>query len=334
MKAFYRYLKIRNKKVLVTGGAGFIGSHLVDLLAKNNSITVFDDLSSGMIENLEQYRDDNQIKFIREDVKDQQAVNEAMKGIDVVFHLAVRNLRISLSDPMQVHEVNATGTLHVCKSAIQNNVERFVYMSSSEVYGPAAYFPMDEKHSLNPTTPYGASKLAGEKYARSFYHTYGLPTVIVRPFNAYGPRSHFEGAYGEVIPRFVIRGLNGKGPVIFGTGNNTRDFTYVTDTVKGILLAAESDKLLGEEINIAQGKETSVKELADIILEILDRKDLEVKYLKTRPGDISRQIADISKAKKYLNYEPQVSIKEGVKMYVEWVKTQPVDMTKITEINW
>ena len=256
----------------------------------------------------------------------------------MVYHLAVRCIRLSLRDPYVVHDVNATGTLHVLTAALEAKVERFVYCSSSEVYGTAQHVPMDEEHPLVPTTPYGASKLAGEVYARSFYYSYGLPVTIVRPFNTYGAREHFEGPYGEVIPKFVVRALNDEPLVIFGDGTQTRDFTQVTDTVRGLLAAGECDALVGDVVNIARGREVTIKELAEIVLETIPQSKSRIEYQAPRPGDVQRHFADISKARRILGFEPHINIREGVKRYVDWLAQSEFDpremMQKEVLRNW
>ena len=251
-------MRIKNKKILVTGGAGFIGSHLVDELVKENKVRVIDNFSIGSEKNLEQAKKSRNLKIIKGDITDLPTVKKAISDIDIVFHLAALGVRESINDPFSVHQVNALGTLNLLLEARKNNIERFIYVSSSEVYGTANYVPMDENHPLNPETIYGASKLAGEMYAFSYFRTYRFPSVVIRPFNTYGLRSHFEGPYGEVIPRFVIRALNNLPPIVFGDGKQTRDFTYVTDTVDGIVSASQNDKLVGEVVNIAYGKERRI----------------------------------------------------------------------------
>lgn len=331
-------MKIKNKKVLVTGGAGFIGSHLVDQLSKNNKVVVVDDFSIGLRENLNNAIKSKNIKIIKEDIRNQEAMKKITKGIEIIFHLAALGVRASLRDPFPVHEVNASGALSVYNAALFNNIERFIHISSSEVYGSAISIPMGESHEVNPTTVYGASKLAGEFYGLSFYRTYKLPVIIVRPFNTYGPRSHFEGVYGEVIPRFVIRALNNLPPIIFGNGKQTRDFTFVKDTVKGILLAGEEEKLIGEVVNIAYGRERSIKEAAEIVLKELDKRNLGVIYQKKRPGDVKRHYADTTMAKKMLGFEAKTMLEEGVKHYINWIKSSNVDFKKalkqIQDRNW
>lgn len=308
-------------KILVTGGAGFIGSNLVDALAEKGAheILVADDFSTGTRENLAHHASDPRVRVVELDIRDKARVRELMRGVDFVYHLAVQCVRVSIRDPYLVHEVNATATLHLLTAALDENVKRFVYCSSSEVYGTALHVPMNEEHPLVPTTPYGASKLAGEVYARSFYLTYGLPVTVVRPFNTYGPREHFEGPYGEVIPKFVVRALNDAPLVVFGDGSQTRDFTEVSDTVRGLIAAGECDALVGNVVNIARGQEVSINELAQIVLETLPQSKSKIEHQSPRPGDVQRHSADIARAKQILGFEPRVEISDGVKRYVDWL---------------
>jgi UDP-glucose 4-epimerase len=333
-------VKIESKRVVVTGGAGFIGSHLVDaLIAKDNDVVIVDDFSTGVEENVGHHLGNPHVRIVRADVRDLEAMIEATRGADLVFHLAVACLRVSLYDPQSVHEINATGTLNVCRAALKNMVQRLVYVSSSESYGTAEHAPMAEDHPLNPTTVYGASKLAGEAYTRSFWSTYGLPAIVVRPFNTYGPREHSRGASAEVIPRFVLRTMAGQPSVIFGDGSQTRDFTWVLDTARGILQAAECDALIGECVNIACGEEVSILELCNIILEALGRQDLQPLYVREgRPGDVQRHFADIGRAKRLFAFRPTVGIHAGVERYIEWVRGQNVDLEQWASeehiVNW
>lgn len=318
-------------KILVTGGAGFIGSNLVDALAAsgNDEIVVLDDLSSGSAENLQTQAANPRVELVRADIRDAARVRETMRGVDLVYHLAVQCIRLSLRDPYLVHSVNATGTLNLLTAALQENVSRFVYCSSSEVYGTARRAPMDEEHPLAPTTPYGASKLAGEVYARSFYFTHGLPVTVVRPFNTYGPREHLEGPYGEVIPKFVVRALNHAPLVIFGDGGQTRDFTDVRDTVRGLRLAAASEVLVGEVVNIARGQETSIRALAELVLETLPESSSRIEHQEARPGDVRRHFADISKARRVLGFEPQTNLRDGVRHYLDWLRRTEADPAEL-----
>lgn len=311
----------------MTGGAGFIGSNLVDALAarETDEIIVADDFSSGKRENVAQHASNPRVRVAELDIRNKDAVRAIMRGVDAVYHLAVQCVRVSIRDPYLVHDVNATGTLHLLTAALDENIKRFVYCSSSEVYGTATRVPMDEEHPPAPTTPYGASKLAGEVYARSFFLTYGLPVTVVRPFNTYGPREHFEGPYGEVIPKFVVRALNDAPLVIFGDGTQTRDFTEVSDTVRGLCMAGECDALVGDVVNIARGQEVSVATLAQIVLDTLPESKSVIEHQAPRPGDVLRHYADITKARRVLGFEPRSALREGVKRYVDWLRRSEFD---------
>jgi UDP-glucose 4-epimerase len=327
-------------KILVTGGAGFIGSNLVDALAAHpgHEVVVADDFSSGTQENLAQHADNPRVQVVALDIRDKARVREIMRGVEWVFHLAVQCIRVSIRDPYLVHEVNATGTLHLLTAALDEGVKRFLYCSSSEVYGTARRTPMDEEHPLVPTTPYGASKLAGEAYARSFYLTYGLPVTIARPFNTYGPREHFEGPYGEVIPKFVVRAFNHAPLVIFGDGRQTRDFTQVSDTVRGLIAAAECDDLVGDVVNIARGEQVTINELAQLVLETLPESKSRIEYQSPRPGDVQRHFADVSKARRVLGFGARVNLSDGVRGYIDWLRRSefdPAEMLRREKLrNW
>jgi UDP-glucose 4-epimerase len=308
-------------KALVTGGAGFIGSHLVDaLVADGASVTVVDDLSAGSRENLANHDGVPGFHFEHCSILDKARVAELLQGIDTVYHLATQCLRLSFTEPELVHEVNTTGTLNVLLGAVAARVRRFVYVSSSEVYGTAKVAPMTEEHPFDPTTIYGASKLAGELYTSAFHRAHGLSSVVVRPFNNYGPRAHYESAHGELIPKLVLRALTGQRPVIFGDGEQTRDFTYVDDTVRAILLAARSDALTGRAVNVARGQEVSVNEIVRLVLRACAREDLAPEHHPERPADVRRHVADVGLARRALGFEAQIDIEEGIARYVAWFK--------------
>ena len=321
-------MRLSNKNIVVTGGAGFIGSHVVDrLISDNNRVIIIDDFSTGKWENINHHRTTGMLQIEKADVRDLDLMIRLSGGADAVFHLAVACLRTSLNDPGFVHETNATATLNMCQAALKNNVERFIYVSSSEAYGSASYVPMDEAHPLNPTTVYGASKAAGELYALAYWRTYGLPVVIVRPFNNYGPREPSEGYRAEVIPKFVMRAMGGLQPVIFGNGKQTRDFTWVEDTARGIIMAAECDELVGESINLAYGKEVSIEEVCSLILEKLGCGHIKPRYLEeSRPGDVIRHFADTRKAHQLIGFEPTVDIELGIEQYIRYVETKSPDL--------
>ncbi len=311
----------KNKKILVTGGAGFIGSNLVDALVKDNDVIVLDDYSTGKLENLAQAQHSGRLEIIEGSILDQDRLNTIIPKVDVIYHLAVQCLRVCFDKPHYVHEVNATGTLNLLETArvLNPHLERFIYVSSSEAYGTAKVVPMHEDtHPLEPTTVYGASKLAGELYTQAYFITYNMPTMILRPFNTYGYREHHEGASGEVIPRFVIRILNDLPPIIFGDGSATRDFTFVSDTVESLIRAGAHDGFFGQAVNLAYGQEVDIKTIAEKLLKILDKPQLEIDWQAERPGDVHRHFADVTKLQAGTGFKPQIAIDEGLQRYVDW----------------
>lgn len=311
-----------SKKILVTGGAGFIGSNLVDeLCTTNDEILVLDNLSTGSRTNIQHHLDSGRIRFIEADLRDPAAVARATRGVDLVYHLAVQCVRVSLHDPRLVHEVNATGTLNLCMAALQNEVGKIVYTSSAEVYGDGKSIPMDESHPLMSSTPYGAAKLCGELYLGVYRRTYGLPSVALRLFNTYGPREHFEGLYGEVIPRFALRILNGKPPIIFGDGRQTRSFHEVSDTVRAIRLAAETPEAEGEVFNIGGEEEITIQRLAETLIALLNPEgDMKPLHAEARPGEILRHAANMGKARSILGFFPKYDLESGLRRYIEWLR--------------
>jgi len=325
-------------RVLVTGGAGFIGSELVrQLAAQHLRVTVVDNLVNGKRENLDGVLGAD-IELVVADVRDEKTMAPLLRGMDVVFHLACLGVRHSIHSPTENHEVNASATLALLDAARREGVGRFVYVSSSEVYGKARTVPITEAHPTLPMTVYGASKLAGECYTRAFWETYRFPTVVVRPFNAYGPRSHHEGDSGEVIPKFLLRCLAGKTMVVFGDGTQTRDFMFVSDTAKGILAAGFSEHSLGHTFNMGSGREIPIQEVASTIARTLGKNEAEVIHVESRPGDVSRLLADNSKAKKLLKFEPTVPLLEGLTRLRDWYASQaksPVELLEDEVVrNW
>jgi len=332
-------MKLTGKKVLVTGGAGFIGSHLADALIKEGCyVRVLDNLANGRPENLQQHRNNSQFKFVLGSITDPFDIAKSMAGMDVVFHLACLGVRHSIRHPFKNHRVNAEGTLLTLQEAYRAGVEKFIYCSSSEVYGTAHYVPMPETHPTYPCTVYGASKLAGEAYVRAYHETYGFKTVIVRPFNTYGPRSHHEGDAGEMIPKSIVRALNGEPIMIFGDGLQTRDFTYVEDTARGLIEAAKCDDTVGLTLNMGSNFEVTIKHVAEIILETVNNTSAKIEYLESRPGDVLRLYADASRFLQVTNWMPTVSFHEGLLNTIEWFKSRPEGisllLTQETGINW
>ena len=332
-------MSLAGQTVLVTGGAGFIGSTLVRLLLNAGAtVRVVDNLINGKRENLDDVADNPCLSLHLVDIRDAVSMKALMDGTNIVFNLAVLGVRHSLHSPHENHDVNATATLHMLSAAREVGVERFVYCSTSEVYGTARSVPMTETHPTYPMTVYGASKLAGECYTRAFWETYRYPTVVVRPFNSYGPRSHHEGDSGEVIPKFLLRCMAGKPLVIFGDGLQTRDFTFVEDSARGILLAGTSDKSIGQTINIGSNHEITINELAEKVKAVVGKRDAEVIYDQPRPGDVLRLYADSTKAGELLGFEPLVTMNEGLRRLKAWYDEQLVSAEAMlaaeTVRNW
>jgi UDP-glucose 4-epimerase len=237
-------------------------------------------------------------------------------------------VRHSVHSPYENHDVNATATLRLLGASRELGVPRFVYVSSSEVYGTAKWAPMTEDHPTFPCTVYGASKLAGECYARAYHRTYGYETVVVRPFNTYGPRSHHEGDSGEVIPKFMLRSLAGRPMVVFGDGLQTRDFTYVSDTARGIIAAGEHPEAVGQTINLGSGSEMSINELAGLVAAATGGSR-DVQYDAARPGDVHRLFADKSRARRLLDYAPRVPLADGLRHLLDWYRAQPLSPDRL-----
>jgi UDP-glucose 4-epimerase len=317
--------------ILVTGGAGFIGSELVrQLAARGDRVVIVDNLVNGKRENVADVVSPR-VRFVHADIRNVDAVRPLLADVRLVFHLACLGVRHSVHSPLENHEVNATATLRLLAACREAGVGRFVYVSSSEVYGTARWAPMTEEHPTYPCTVYGASKLAGECYARAYFRTYGYATVVVRPFNTYGPRSHHEGDSGEVIPKFMLRSLVGKPMVIFGDGTQTRDFTYVSDTAAGILLAGDSSSVVGETINLGSGAEVTINDLAQAVATATDRRDARVQHDVSRPGDVLRLCADMSRARALLGYEPSITLVEGLRRLRAWYEAQGVPPERLLE---
>jgi len=312
-------MSLAGQRIVVTGGAGFIGSELVrQALDLGAEVIAVDNLVNGKRANLAGH--DRLILQIA-DVRDCGSMVDLLAGADLVFHLACLGVRHSIHSPLENHNVNATATLNLLSSAQECGAKRFVNVSSSEVYGPAQFAPMTENHPTYPRTVYGAGKLAGECYARAFWETYSYPTMVIRPFNTFGPRCHHEGDCGEVIPKFVLRAMAGLPLVIFGGGMQTRDFTFVSDIARGILAAGLCDAAVGQTINLGCGREITINDLAREVSELAAGGKARIVHDEPRPGDVSRLCADASKAIDLFGFERRVELREGICRLQAWYES-------------
>jgi UDP-glucose 4-epimerase len=299
-------------KVLVTGGAGFIGSHLVDkLISRGYSVVVLDNFHSGKIESFREILGRASFEVIEGDIRDRKAVREAMDGVDAVVHLAALiDVEESVNNPFETHNVNVNGTLNILVEAARSGVKKCVFASSTAVYGEANPLPLKEEHPPKPTSPYAASKVSAECYCRVFNSCYGLDTVILRCFNVYG-LGQKNGAYSGVITRFLQNALKGEPLIVYGDGKQTRDFILVDDVVEATVLALENANSKGETFNVCTGKSTTINELVQIVKEVVKR-DLKVIYDKPRKGDIKNNYGDPSKAEEILGFKAKISLREGL----------------------
>lgn len=302
--------EIKGQRVLITGGAGFIGSHIVDRLSPDNDVTVLDNLFCGKMDNLKNSLD--RIKFINGDIRDKELVKDAVGLADYIFHLAAHNGIIrSLEAPELNMDVNIGGMLNLLEVCRNLKIKRLVYSSSAAIYGQAKYTPVDEDHPHNPESPYAVSKLAAEKYAFAFHKVYGVPAVALRYFNIYGPR-HDTSEYANVISTFLTRTMSGDPLTVYGDGEQTRDFVFVQDIVTANIQAACSPEAPGQAFNIATGEAASVNDVIQIIRDVSGSRS-RVDYVPPRAGEIKHSLARIDKAKGLLGYRPQTSLAEGIR---------------------
>jgi len=304
---------------LVTGGAGFIGSHLAEaLVRRGDGVRVLDNLSTGYLSNLASVREE--IEFIHGDLLDPETVAKAIEGVDCVFHqAALASVPRSVEDPLASHAHCATATVALLDAARKAGVRRVVYAGSSSVYGDQPSRAKREADPPSPISPYGAAKLAAEYYGRAFFATYGLETVTLRYFNVFGPRQDPNSPYSAVIPLFITAIFSGKRPVIYGDGLQSRDFTFVGNVVDGNLLAADAPGVAGQVINVACGQTTSLLELLEAINQVLGT-DVEPIHAPARPGDIRESMADVALARRLLGYQPQVGLSEGLRRSIDYYR--------------
>lgn len=317
-------MDLKNKKVLVTGAGGFVGSHLTEKLvssgAKVSALVRYNSQNNyGLLEILPN-RIKSKLNIITGNLKNSESVDRAVKNVEIIFHLgALISIPYSYQEPSEVTETNVLGTLNILNAARKNNgIQKIIHTSTSEVYGSAKYIPMDEKHPLCAQSPYAASKIAADKIAESFYLSYGLPVATVRPFNIYGPRQSTRA----IVPTIISQALTSK-KVYLGLLKPTRDLTYVDDTVEGFIKVAESDDSIGETINIGSGFEISIEDLASKIFSILGTKARIIsdnERIRPKSSEVVKLLADNSKAKEILGWKPKVSLDEGLKKTIDWLK--------------
>ncbi|MFA4932970.1 MAG: SDR family oxidoreductase [Candidatus Omnitrophota bacterium] len=302
-------------RYLVTGGAGFIGSHIAErLLKEGNFVRVLDNFSSGKESNLTftQELPATSYELIRGDLRDKSACDKSCVGIDYILHqAALRSVPKSMVDPESYNDVNISGTLNLLQSAVKNKIKRFVFASSSSVYGDTDQFPEREDAFPLLISPYALSKLANEYYCRIFTNAYGLETVGLRYFNVFGPRQALDDEYAVVIPKFIHCILHGEQPPVFGNGRQSRDFTYIDNVVEANILAATKDGIKHDVFNVANGKDNTILELVEILNKIIG-KDILPKLLPARVGDVFKTLADISRIKEKLGFVPKKSFEEGL----------------------
>jgi len=307
-----------NTRVIVTGGAGFIGSHLADeLVRQGHRVIIIDNLSTGRMENIEALLSKGDVEFVHGSITDFELLKKLFQDVDCIFHqAALPSVPRSIEDPLASHEANVTGTMNVLLAARDSGVKKVVFASSSSVYGDTPTLPKREEMTPNPRSPYAVTKLAAEHYCRVFSQVYGLVTTCLRYFNVYGPRQNPDSQYAAVVPRFIKNVSEGSPPVIFGDGEQTRDFTFVKDVVTANILAAEAN--IGGVFNIGSGQNTTVNELANLISDIIGSNTKPV-HQEPRPGDVRHSLADVSNAKAF-GYEPKYTLRQGL---LETIKGEP-----------
>ncbi len=316
-------MKIKNSVILVTGGAGNIGSHIVDMCIKEGAkkVIIIDNFTRGVMANLEWAKKNGNIEIIEGDIRDFELLNKCFKDVDYVFHEAAIRITQCAKEPRLAHEVLIDGTFNVLEACVKNNIKKLVFASSASVYGDASYLPMDENHPFNNKTYYGAGKIANEQMVRSFREMYGLKHIGLRYFNVYGPRMDIYGYYTEVMIKWLDKIDKNESPVIFGDGEQAMDFVYVEDIAMANILALESD--LEEGIyNVGTGVISSLNDLVKIMLELTNPNLKPVYKEPEKLLIVSKRRADINKAKKDLGFESKINLKEGLKKLIEWRKNQ------------
>ncbi len=303
--------------VLVTGGAGFIGSHIVEeLLERGHDIKILDNLESGTTENISHVKD--KIDFVKGSISDFDTVKKAVKNVEYIFHQAAfGSAPLSINKPLETHQINVVGTLNILAASIDSGVRRIINASSASIYGGIKENPKKETMMPVPLSPYAVSKVASEFYTEAFYHLHGLESVNLRYFNVFGPRQVPNSEYAAVIPKFIKALMNNHTPTIYGNGEQTRDFVFIKDVVNANILSMESKKTGCLKLNIACGQQTSINNLFTVLKKIMN-KDVEPIYKDSRPGDPMISMADISRVKEKIGYLPKYNLEEGLKNTVDW----------------
>ena len=306
-------------KVLVTGGAGFIGSHVVDkLMLDGHDVVVLDNLYSGNMRNIEHHLNEYRFRFVEGDIRQALTVEKAIEDVDAVIHeAAIVSVPLSIENPVLTNEVNVLGTLNLLEASVKAKVKRFVYVSSCAVYGDASKLPINEDVPVRPLSPYASSKLAAEEHCTVFFENHGLETVRLRYFNVYGPRQAASD-YAGVMVKFLERIRRDQPPIIFGDGEQTRDFVYVSDVAEATLLALNRYGVAGNVFNIGTGEVVTINKLCDAFLELTEKGHLKPIYMDAKPGEIRHSQADITRATKLLGYRHKVPLKSGVREFINW----------------
>jgi UDP-glucose 4-epimerase len=306
--------------VLVTGGAGFIGSHIASaLVAAGARVRIIDDLSTGYRENLDEIGGD--LDFVRGSVADGEALKKAIEDVELVFHeAAIPSVPRSIDNPRQTHIASVDSTFSLLLAARENRVRRVIYAASSSVYGDQPTLPKVENMLPEPLSPYAVAKLVGEQYCQVFTRVYGLETLSLRYFNVFGPRQDPSSQYSGVISRFISALMSGGRPVIYGDGEQSRDFTYIDNVVEANLKAAETTKGVGQVMNVANGERITLNQLLRDLKDLTGKQDVSAEYLDARAGDVKHSLADITRAREFLNFEPKVDLRTGLRLTMNWWK--------------